>query len=95
MPDGRLVRRQDGGISQYAANDPEGAAWHLLLSVHGLEILSDRDKLPPGQWIIRLLVGADDGDARRYDVHLAWPGDAPDAKSVLKEALDHLYVEAL
>jgi hypothetical protein len=31
-----------------------------------LDILNDRDKLPPGDWVIRLLLGAD-GDAQEYD----------------------------
>lgn len=64
-----------------------------MLSLHELSILDDRDKLPPGEWVIRLLVGANDGDARRYDVHVAWSGDAIDGAVVLAEGLERLHVE--
>jgi hypothetical protein len=59
-----------------------------------LDILNDRDKLPPGDLVIRLLLGADDGDAQEYDVHVAWSGDAADGKTVLAEALNRLQVES-
>ena len=55
-------------------------------------IFNDRDKLPPGEWVIRLLVGADDGGASRHDVHIAWSADAPDYRTVLAEALVRLEV---
>jgi hypothetical protein len=58
-----------------------------------LDILNDRDKLPPGDWVIRLLLGAD-GDAQEYDVHVAWSGDAAHGKTVLAEALNRLQVES-
>jgi hypothetical protein len=92
-PDGRLVKAHDGSIAGYAANDPEGASWHLVLDLHNLSLTDDRDKLPPGEWVIRLLVGADDGDARAYDVHVAWSGDAAEPPDVLREALKRLHVE--
>lgn len=97
-PDGTLVRAPGGPdgdhIAIYGAGDPEGASWHLILALQGLSIISDdRDKLPAGEWVIRLLVGANDGDARRYDVHVAWRGDAVDEATVLAESLDRLHVE--
>ena len=92
-PDGTLIRAQ-GRIAEYAPDDPEGASWHLCLTLHALDILNDRDKLPADQWVIRLLLGADDGDAERYDVYVAWSGDAKDGEAVLTEVLDHLHVEA-
>jgi hypothetical protein len=45
--------------------------------------------------VIRLLLGADDGDAQQYDVHVAWSADASDGKTVLAEALDRLHVESV
>ena len=92
--DGRLVRGSGEWIASYAREDPE-ASWHLLLDLHNLDIRNDRDKLPPGDWLVRLLVGAADGDARRYDVQIAWTGDAPDASAVLSEALERLHVEQI
>jgi hypothetical protein len=37
----------------------------------------------PGGYIIQLLVGADDGAARTFDVHVNWARDAPDAAMAL------------
>jgi hypothetical protein len=90
--DGRLMRGPVGNIAQYASGDPD-ATWHLMLGLHDLDILDDRDKLPPGRWIVRLLVGADDGDAHRYDVHVAWNESSPDADTVLRDALERLAIE--
>lgn len=90
--DDRLARGALGEIRQWPSGNPN-ATWHLLLGLHELSILDDRDKLPPGQWIVRLLVGADDGDARRYDVHVAWIESRPSARSVLDEALERLSIE--
>jgi hypothetical protein len=74
---------------------PEGGAdgWYLFLAE--LDINDDRDKLPPVEngYTIRLLVGADDGAARAYEVDISWDGDpkqTPD--EVLASALDHLGV---
>mgnify|MGYP000333055420 CR=1 FL=1 len=58
-------------------------------------ISDDRDKLPPSQWIIRLPVGADDGDAYRCDVHLAWSESRPSAQSVVDEALERLAIVSI
>jgi hypothetical protein len=69
----------------------EGSEWHLVLELHGLDIADDRDKLPPGQWVIRLLAGADDGDAKAYNVHIEWSADiGNDPKAVLRQALEGL-----
>jgi hypothetical protein len=75
-------------------DDVEG--WYLRLALaFGLDMNDDRDKLPPvkGGYVIRLLVGADDGAARKFKVHIDWNGDAdqrPD--EVLTSALEHLEV---
>ena len=61
--------------SDYARDDVEG--WYFKLALHpGLDINDDRDKLPPvnNGYVIRLLVGADDGAARTFTVHLDWDG---------------------
>jgi hypothetical protein len=74
-------------------DDDLSATWHLMLDIHGFEIIDDRDKLTPGEWTIQLLVAADDGDAQRYEVHVAWSGDAADAAAVLEETMERLHVE--
>jgi hypothetical protein len=56
------------------------------------EITDERDWLPAGSWTVRLIVGADDGDAHANLIDLAWRGDEPDADSVLTAALDSLNV---
>lgn len=86
---GLLERDSQGNVTHTPWKD--GCEWHLLLELHGLNILDDRDKLPPGEWVIRLLVGADDGDATAYDVHIAWSPDRGNhPREVLNEALDRL-----
>jgi hypothetical protein len=73
--------------------DAPDARWHLHLELADeYEIVDERDWLAPGSWTIRLIVGADDGDAHAYDVDVAWAGDEPDGEVVLKAALDSLKV---
>lgn len=53
--------------------DDESEGWYLRLALAwGLDINDDRDKLPPVDdgYIVRLLVGADDGKARTFTVHI-------------------------
>jgi hypothetical protein len=93
---GRLERRPTGSVVRYRPGGKVGGAtWYLVLGLHDLDILDDRDKLPPDEWVIRLLVGAEDGDAKRYDVHVAWSADASSVRAVLDEALERLGVEAV
>jgi hypothetical protein len=71
--------------------DAPDARWHLHLELaESFEITDERDWLPPGSWTVRLLLGADDGDANAYEVKMAWAGDEPDAETVLGAALDSL-----
>jgi hypothetical protein len=93
-PEGRLGRGADGNIAHFASGDPN-ASWHLMLGLHDLSLNDDRDKLPAGAWIVRLLVGADDGDAHRYDVHVTWSESRPDSQAVLDEAIEHLAIESV
>jgi hypothetical protein len=78
--------------------DPQAAPdarWHLHLQLADTyEITDERDWLSPGAWTVRLIVGADDGDARAYDVDLAWSGDEADAQAVLNAALAGLNVKS-
>jgi hypothetical protein len=79
------------------SGDPPAVGWYLWLDLaFGQDLNDNRDKLPPvdGGYLIRLLIGADDGAARAYDVHINWNGD-PDlsADEVLDSALDHLAVQ--
>lgn len=73
----------------------EADAWYLKLTI-GLDINDDRDKLPPVDdgYFIHLLVGAEDGAARTFNVHIDWDGNpdlSPD--DVLTSALDRLAVD--
>ena len=80
----------------YHRADPDDlpeATWHLVLAIHKASFGDDRDKLPADEWVIRLLVGADDGDARAYDVHVAWSADTRDPLDLYQEVLDRLHVE--
>ena len=73
------------------AHDPPAACWCFRLAVQGVS--DDRDKLPPveGRYLIRLLIDADGGPARSFDVYLDWNGDPNlNADQVLRSALDHL-----
>ena len=86
------------GIPHYAADpgDPPAAGWYLWLDLAFNQDLNDnRDKLPPAEngYTIRLLVGANDGAARLFDVDINWDGN-PDltADDVLASALNHLAV---
>jgi hypothetical protein len=78
----------------YDDGDAEG--WYFKLALaFGLDINDDRDKLPPVEegYIVRLVVGADDGAARAFKVHLNWDGDPGlTPEQVLESALRHLAV---
>jgi hypothetical protein len=79
-------------VWRYAHDDPE-ATWYLHLELaDGLHIIDERDWLPPGKWTVRLIVGADHGDARAYEVDISWKGDEDDADAVLAGALDSVAV---
>jgi hypothetical protein len=77
--------------TQYGAT-----GWYLWLDLaFAQDISDDRDKLPPveGGYLIRLLIGADDGAARTFNVHIDWDADPNlDADAVLASALEHLAV---
>jgi hypothetical protein len=100
--EGRLMRpnaidpstgRSILGVPHYP--EAEDGRWYLWLDLaYGLDILDDRDKLPPrdGGYSVRLIVGADDGDAKSYEVDIAWDGGAPDAQAAMRSALEHLAV---
>jgi hypothetical protein len=73
--------------------DGEAEGWYLFLAE--LDVNDDRDKLPPveGGYTIRLLVGADDGAARAFEVDISWDGNpALTPEEVLASALDRLAV---
>jgi type II secretory pathway pseudopilin PulG len=61
--------------------EPSGP-WHLKLALAGnLALANEREYLPAGSWVVRLIVGADEVDGRAYDVHVSWDnaGDTPAA----------------
>jgi hypothetical protein len=90
----RAWRDQDG-LHYVPEHDEKAEAWYLLLTI-GLDINDDREKLPPVEdgYSIKLLVGADDGAARRFTVYINWNGDPGQTPyQVLASALDHLAVE--
>jgi hypothetical protein len=65
---------------------------HLDLA-GGFSITDDRDWLPPGAWLIRLIVGAEDGEARTYEIELSWGSDPTQtADDILASAMSGLKV---
>jgi hypothetical protein len=73
--------------------DAPDARWHLHLELaDAAEITDERDWLEPGSWTVRLIAGAEDGDAHAYEVEVTWSGDEPNAEAVLAAALDNLQV---
>jgi hypothetical protein len=79
----------------YAREDETADGWLLRLTI-GIDINDNRDKLRSFDdgYMIRLLVGADDGAARSFTVYIDWNGD-PDQtpEQVLASALASLRVE--
>jgi hypothetical protein len=59
-----------------------------------LNVADYREYIPPGKWIVDLIVGADDGSARAYEVHVAWLGDELDPATALEYLLDHLEIKS-
>jgi hypothetical protein len=76
--------RYDGTGTLVIAHFPydQAAVWHFRLGI-GLDIADQREWLAPGRWTVRLLVGADDADARYYDVDIEWDANAPDPHAAL------------
>lgn len=70
----------------------QGGRWQFRLGIE-LTIADYREYIPPGEWIVRLTMGADDGSARTYDVHIAWRDDEANPRAALDSLLDHLVVE--
>ena len=98
----RLIAEVRAALAQRFSLTPDelaerlpSASWRLVLGLHELSLNDDRDKLPAGAWIVRLLVGADDGDAHQYDVHVAWSESRPDSQSALDEAIEHLAIASV
>jgi hypothetical protein len=90
---GEVVPRRFPHFEELDAKDEERARWFLY--VGELDVNDDRDKLSPVEdgYTIRLLVGADDGAARAFEVDIAWNGDGKlSAEEVLASALDRLAV---
>lgn len=63
-----------------------------LALAHNLQIRDRREWLAPTTdgYLVRLEVGADDGKAQKYDVHVQWDGQASDAEAALRSV--HLKV---
>lgn len=73
---GVLLQHQPGTafdpVNPFDPPAPSGA-WHLKLALAGDFALSnEREYLAPGEWVVRLIVGADDVDGRAYDVSVSW-----------------------
>jgi hypothetical protein len=96
-----LIRRDNDGkpVVTLANMDTildSGGSWELdlALAMHsqGLTIADRRELLPPVErgYVVRLLVGAEDGAARTYEVSVDWNGAAPNPKAALESV--HLAV---
>jgi hypothetical protein len=66
---------------------PDGFQWwyRFILEMHGRSLFIGREFLPPvpGGYTARLIVGADEGDARVFDVQFSWMGHAPTPANAL------------
>jgi hypothetical protein len=66
---------------------PDGYGWwfRFTLAMHGNGLYVGREFLPPlsGGYTARLLVGADDGPAKTFDVKFDWVGQAPTPEAAL------------
>jgi hypothetical protein len=72
------------------------APWSLHLELaESFGIDDGRDWLSPGEWTLRLIVGADDGDAQTFEVDVAWGGKELNADQVLRAALDRLAIRSV
>jgi hypothetical protein len=84
---GRLVRGPSSGGLVFGSDDDERRvdAWALELALSGLKPTDERHRLPwrKDGYVVCLLVGDDDGAARRYDVDIDWDGDATTPQDAL------------
>ncbi len=78
LPDGQVVI-----MPVHRADDPQ-STWYLKLGLHNLIIGDFREFLAPGEWIVRVVVGADEADGRSHEIAVSWDGDAPSAKTALE-----------
>jgi type II secretory pathway pseudopilin PulG len=68
-------------VNPFNPPEPSGP-WHLRLALAGdIALSSEREYLPPGAWVVRLILGADEVDGQAYDVAISWAdgGDGPAA----------------
>jgi hypothetical protein len=88
-PEGRVWRE-----APHLAPLDQEAKWCMHLDLAGgFSITDDRDWLSPGVWSIRLIVGAEDGEARTYEVEVSWGGDQKQsADDILASAMSELKV---
>ena len=79
-----VLRRHEPGtafdpVDPFNPPEPSGP-WHLKLALAGNLALSDeREFLAPGDWIVRLILGADEVDGQAYEVAVSWAdgGEGP------------------
>ena len=90
---GFLFRRQIGRENDRVAYTSPGRdapeIWSLKLALHDLSIVDMREYLVPGPCVVRLVVGADEAEAREYDVTILWNGNLESAQ----DALDSVEIE--
>jgi hypothetical protein len=80
---GTLLRGPLSGLFFDSSQKDPPEPWDLMLPISGLAPADERHILSGEKdgYVVRLLVGDDDGRARRYDVEVAW-----DARAVSPEA---------
>lgn len=80
------VQPEGGGPARYGRDPQWWLRLNLSMHARGLVISNRREFLAPrpNGYSVRLVVGADDGAARRFEVVVSWAGDAPDAAAAIR-----------
>lgn len=94
---GRFYRAVKVGDSVQRDSANPKSTWWLHIELPGsYEIGEQRDWLPAGAWELRLIVGADQADARLYSLKFSWGGATTvSAEDVLEEVMNGMTVKRL
>lgn len=63
-------------VDPFHPPEPSGP-WQLKLALAGnLALADEREYLAPGDWVVRVILGADEADGQAYDVLVSWSDGA-------------------